>query len=143
MTRAEPHPPKALRLLLSPLTLLERSRGRRRLALVAAYTLVVAAVVALAWRESRLVGVPDVGDPFDAAPLRALRVPEDRNAFTLYHRASLQLKKNLDIERRICNTPYVWPSDSPALAYLAANEEADALWRRGGRAAGRDGPHDR
>ena len=124
--------PAPLRWLAAPLLWLERARGRKRTALAALYLLLVAAAGVLLWRGSRLAGVPDVGDPFDARPLRALRVPDDRNAFVLYRRAAARLQRDSVIERRIFNGPYAYPAgDARAVAFLAANAAALDLWRRG------------
>ena len=120
------------RMLLAPLLWLERSRGRRRAALATVYVLLVATAGVLLWRTSRLAGVPDIGDPFDTRPLRALRVPDDRNAFVLYRQAVGRLQRDPSIERKVLNGPYAYPGgDAQAVAYLAANAEALELWRRG------------
>jgi hypothetical protein len=124
--------PAPLRALLAPLLWLERSRGRRRTALAALYVLLVATAGVFLWRASRLSGVPDIGDPFDTRPLRMLRVPDDRNAFPLYKRACDRLKRDPVMERKVLNAPYAYPKgDAQAVAYLAANAEALALWRQG------------
>jgi hypothetical protein len=119
-------------LVLAPARLLERAKGRRRMALGCLYVLVVVCAGLLARRESWLAYLPDIGDPFDPAPLRALRVPDDRNAFTLYRAAAGASQHNHGVERRIFNAPYAWPqSDPEALAYLDANRVALELWRLG------------
>ncbi|MBX6313234.1 MAG: hypothetical protein IRY99_10025 [Isosphaeraceae bacterium] len=124
--------PAALALLMAPALWLERARGRWRLALGALYLVILVVAAALAWRASRLYGLPDIGDPFDPTPLRVLDVPEDENAFTLYRQAHARARRNEGIERRIFNAPYAWPgSDPEALAYLAENREALELWRQG------------
>ena len=41
---------------------------------------------------AQLIGLPDVGDPFDVAAFRAFTIPDDRNAFVLYRRAATLLK---------------------------------------------------
>jgi hypothetical protein len=118
--------------LIAPLLWLERSRGRKRLALATLYGLIVATAGVLLWRASRLSGLPDVGDPFDARSLRMLRVPDDRNAFVLYRQAGARLKRDPVIDRRIFGGPFAYPKgDAKAIAYLAANAEALELWRRG------------
>jgi hypothetical protein len=122
----------AVRVILLPATSLERSRGRRRLALISLYTLIIIGIGVLLWRRSRLAGLPDVPAPFDPKPLLALSVPDDRNAYVLYHEARLKLKRNQAIERRIFGGAYAWPSkDEEALAFLASNDEAVELWLKG------------
>ena len=117
------------RAILWPLIRLERARGRRRLALLALYLLIIGLLGILAWRHARLVEVPAIADPFDSRPLLTLRVPDRRNAFPLYRRATAQLVRDRAIELRIFNSPYAWPAADPeALAYLEANEAAFDLW---------------
>jgi hypothetical protein len=119
-----------LRVLLAPAHWLERARGRRRLALALAYSLVVLVVGVLFWRQSRLAGLPNVAIPFDPQPLLSLAVPDDRNAFVLYRQARLKLKRDQTIERRIFGMPYAWPAkDEAALAFLKSNDEAVELWK--------------
>ena len=40
----------------------------------------------------QLIGLPDIGDPFDLAEFHASTVPEERNAFVLYDRSAAVLK---------------------------------------------------
>ncbi len=47
--------------------------------------------VVMIWRGTRLIGLPNVGDPFDVAALLAQQVPDERNAFTLFHQAMTKL----------------------------------------------------
>jgi hypothetical protein len=111
---------------------LERSRGRRRLVLAFAYSLIVLLVGVLFWRESRLAGLPDVAIPFDTKRLLALTVPDERNAFVLYRQAGLKLKRDQTIERRIFGMPYAWPKkDEAAQAFLKSNDGAVDLWKKG------------
>lgn len=119
-------------LVLAPLHALERVRGRRRLALVGAYLVVAALLGLLAWRATRLAGLPDVGDPFDPAELLARDVPEGRNAFVLYAQAVAAARRDSGVERRLLGAPYAWPKpgDAAALDYLAANGPALRLWRQ-------------
>jgi hypothetical protein len=124
---------KVLRPVLAPARWLERARGRKRLALVVFYCIVVCAIGLMLWRQSRLAGLPDVGDPVDAAPLYALRVPDEQNAFVLYAKASAKAHRDSAIEKRLLGGTYAWPAaaDTEGIAFLAANEEALSLWREG------------
>jgi hypothetical protein len=67
-----------------------RRRARQTLnaiAILAAAALLTAAGLML-WRASRLFGLPDVGDPFDAAAFRAQNtLPEDQDAMVLIRQA--------------------------------------------------------
>src|SRR5947208_233179 len=66
---------------------------RRRLGML---LLVVVALVAsaLIWRATCLIGLPDIGDPFDVAEFRAYHVPEDEDAFVVYREAGARLKSS-------------------------------------------------
>ena len=44
------------------------------------------------WWSIQLVGLPDIGDPFDVSAFRSFRVPDDRNAYVLYEQAARLLK---------------------------------------------------
>lgn len=151
--------PPLARTLLAPLHWLERARGRWRLALIALYLVVGAAVGSLAWRAVSLARLPDVGDPFDVGAYKAsLHVPDDRNAFVLYGEAIGKLKKATPAENRVLNlvlsvpgrpatgpsiqpvggpakgaaSPTGWAAANPTLlAWMDANREALAIWRRG------------
>lgn len=62
----------------------------RQFALAAAALLVVLGVAAggvAIWWLTSLNGLPDIGDPFDASAFRAIRMPDEQNAFTYYRRA--------------------------------------------------------
>jgi hypothetical protein len=62
-------------------------KSRRRLRVTA---LVMVAFIASAplWWVTQLIGLPDIGEPFDVASFRAGRVADERNAFVLYARAA-------------------------------------------------------
>ena len=51
----------------------------------------VAAMVLAMWWLNSLNGLPDIGDPFDVAALRAFSIPEDRDAFVYFRRANEKL----------------------------------------------------
>jgi hypothetical protein len=118
---------------LAPGRWLERTRGRRRLGLALVYGLIVACAASFGWRASRLRGLPDLGEPVDTRALRALRIPEDRNAFVLYAQASARAKLWDHVERKYFTGSYLWPTpEVPELAaYMKDNAEALELWRQG------------
>jgi hypothetical protein len=126
-------PGRVLRWLTAPAHWLERAKGRRRGALLVAYTLVALVITAFGWRWTRLSGLPDVGDPFDVAAARAFRVPEARNAYTYWRRAGEGLRRSEAIEKRVLKGPYAWPpkGDTEAIAYMERNRPALELWRKG------------
>jgi hypothetical protein len=134
MTRTAPTPVRSLLgIFQAPARWLERTRGRKRLALAALYSLFLVAIGVLFWRQSRLSGLPDIGDPFDPGPLLNLHLPDDQNAFVFYKQANDKARRDRTIEFRLLNAPYAYPppSDAEARTFLADNTEAMALWRRG------------
>ena len=56
------------------------ARSRRRTWFVALVLLSIVGGPPFWWLV-QLVGLPDVGDPFDVAAFRAFRIADDRNAF--------------------------------------------------------------
>ena len=92
---------------------------------------VVALSLGLTWRATTLIGLPDIGDPFDVAAYADAVVPDDRNAFVLYRLAA---EKSV---RTPPGLPLNWLQAPPEVVaereklWLAANKEALAIWRRG------------
>ena len=90
----------------------------------------------LLWWSTQLLGLPDIGDPFDVKAFRAMTITDDRNAIVLYRQAAGLLKpwnparqssskKQIDIHAR-------WSRADPELRRWAEeNREALALYRRG------------
>src|SRR4051794_15577150 len=122
-----------LRILTSPLVWLERTRGRWRLALAALYTLILAVAGLLTWRAFSLNGLPDVGDPFDAEAFEDVAIPDDRNAFRLYERASAMLKQLPSAEVRAGSLRnHDWATAAPEIrAWVEQNRGALDLFVRG------------
>src|SRR5438270_7476153 len=82
----------AAQAVLAPLRWAERARGRRRLALLAAYTLVLFVGIAAVWRIVGIRSLPDVGDPFDVAEYRpGPVVASAEDATPLYEQAVAKL----------------------------------------------------
>ena len=146
MRTTEVRPPAArglLGALLAPLVWLERARGRWRLALLLAYSLVVVVVAAWTWRATCLWGLPDIGDPCAVAVSRARSIPPDENAFTDYEQAVARLRAPRDPETGAdLAGEYSWvawirggvrwkQADPKIRAWLECNREALGLWRRG------------
>jgi hypothetical protein len=131
--------PAALRTLarvaLPPLLLIDwigRSRGRRwAVALLALATVTVPPL----WWAMQLIGLPDIGDPFDVATFRALTIPDDRNAYRLYEQAAARLKP-WDLDRKRVGNAGAdfmapWSRTLPEIREWAeANRDALALYRR-------------
>jgi hypothetical protein len=58
---------------------------------------VVAALLAMVagpplWWWAQLMGLPDIGEPFDVERFRSFKIPDDGNAHLLYFRAAKLLK---------------------------------------------------
>jgi hypothetical protein len=127
--------PGVARVALAPLVWLERARGWRRRALLLVYAVVGVGLGACAWRSVTLSGLPDVGDPPDLGALRSLDVPDDRNAFVLYRQAAEKVEARAitgDFGRLWNIIRGGWAKAGPdAHAWVEANREALALWRRG------------
>jgi hypothetical protein len=121
--------------VLAPAFWLERTRGRRRLALLALYALIVATAAVLAWRASRLSGIPDIGDPFDTDRLLAWKVPDERNAYVFYRKAHEAIHHDHEVEKTLPGYrggAYTGQALSAReTAYLEANAPALRLWREG------------
>jgi hypothetical protein len=71
--------------------LVRRGRQLRRALLILTLGLLFLAGVLEAWRGARMIGLPDIGDPFDVAKFRAFRVPEVQDAFVLLRQAQEKL----------------------------------------------------
>ena len=112
---------------MESIRLLEPSTGRRRRWVLFVGALALAGSTAfLTWWTTTLMGLPDIGDPFDVAAFTDSPVPDDENAFVLY-------KQAVD---RLTNEPsdmtYDWSKAGPVeKGWLARNREALDLWRRG------------
>ncbi len=133
--------------------------GNRRRALTAAAVLLAMIVAPPLWWSIQLIGLPDVGDPFDAESFRSMTIPEDRNAFVLYRQAADRLRP-LDLALESSGTRFVgvlpmvsgtlttetpgrsrdekidlladWSKADPRVRRWAeANREAMALYRQG------------
>lgn len=66
---------------------------RKRLRQLALVTTMLAIALALTaggvaiWWKTSLNGLPDIGDPFDVSAFRAIKMPDEQNAFSYYRRA--------------------------------------------------------
>ena len=93
-----------------------------------AIALVVLATIAIfaTWRATSLSGLPDVGDPFDIAAYADVKVPDDRNAFTLYrHATKLVTKPPKD-------ATFAWATAGEAeKRWLESSRGAMDFWRKG------------
>lgn len=81
-------------ILMTPLRWLERTKGYRRVALLAFYLLILLLLAAVVWRYLGLRALPDVGDPFDVAAFEhdSSAVPSQADASQLYSQAAGALR---------------------------------------------------
>ncbi len=99
-----------------------------------AIALVVTTVGVLIWRWSGLIGLPDVGDPFDVDALRSFRIPEDQDAMVLFREAEAKLSRMpalpLDVMRAQRKGAIGWSQADPKLRdWALANRAALDLFR--------------
>ena len=88
------------------------------------------------WWTMQLLGLPDIGDPFDVQAFRAFTIPDDRNAYVLYHQAATLLKPwdpyRQDRGQPRSNMLAPWSKAIPELRRWAEeNREALAVYRQG------------
>ena len=109
-----------------------RLRQLRRAVLALAFLLACGAAGVMVWRSVSLIGLPDVGDPFDVAAEEAMAIPEDRDAFAYLRRAEGRLGRMPEIERsvRVAGPVGAWSKADPALRrWVESNREAMELFR--------------
>jgi hypothetical protein len=90
-------------------------------------------------RATCLIGLPDVGDPFDVAAFRALRVSEEQDAVVLFRQAAGKLPRmpDLSLAAKQAGSTVAWSEADPKLReWFAASGEALELFRRGVARAG-------
>ncbi len=120
--------------LLSPLHLLERARGRSRFCLFAVYFIATMAIAAVSWREMSLRDLPDIGTPFDVgAFVRAAQVSNERNAFVIYQKAAEKfIPESKESPWRTAAMNLDWGTIPPEFRpWAEANGPALALWLEG------------
>ena len=87
------------------------------------------------WWAVQLVGLPDIGEPFDVQAFRSFTIPDDRNAFVLYRQAAVLLKplKPPDPSKnRRVDFLAGWSKAAPEVRrWVEENREAMALYRQG------------
>ena len=90
------------------------------------------AALAIWWLTS-LNGLPDIGDPFDVAAIRAFTIPEHDNAFTFFRRANDKLSPcPLSPGEERSAAIVAWSEADPKLrAWVEANRPALELFQRG------------
>ena len=109
-------------------------KTRRRIACVFLALVAIVAAPPL-WWSGQLIGLPEIGDPFDAAAFRSRAIPDEQNAFVLYQQAAARVKPF----REYVKTPRTsvelfarWSkADADLRRLLAENREALAVYRQG------------
>jgi hypothetical protein len=131
---------KLLRLLRT------RLRQLLRVTIVLAIGLALGATGLAIWWLISLNRLPDIGDPFDVAAFRGLRVPVDQNAFTYLQRAAEKLTEFPDLPRAVgpAAPTIAWSKADPKVRawveenrqalelFLQAAEQSDAILHPGG-----------
>jgi hypothetical protein len=83
-------------------------------------------------RATCLIGLPDIGDPFDVSTFRALGVSDEPDAFVLFRQAANKLERmpQLPQTTRQPRPPLIWSEADPKLReWVVANREALCLFR--------------
>jgi hypothetical protein len=112
---------------------LRRARQISIAVLIVAVVVGVAACAIMIRRATGLIGLPDIGDPFDVAAFRAFRVPEDQDAVILVRQAAAKVKPMPDLPRSVKRRgPAVdWSQADPKLRdWVMKNREPLELFRR-------------
>jgi hypothetical protein len=112
--------------------LVRRGRQLRRALLILTIGLLFMAGVLEGWRGARMIGLPDIGDPFDVAAFRAFRVPEEQDAFVLLRQAQDKLLSpmpHVPVAVRRAG-PERWSKAAPELRdWVAANRDVLEMYR--------------
>jgi hypothetical protein len=102
--------------------------------LLLAGVLAASACAIMLRRATCLIGLPDVGDPFDVAAFRSFRVADDQDAFAAFRQAAAKLGRMPDVPMAVIwASPTVgWSKSDPKLReWLEANREPLSLFRQG------------
>jgi hypothetical protein len=120
------------RLMAAPFRWIAESRRRVWCVILILLSMVTAPPL---WWAAQLMGLPNVGDPFDVEAFRAKTIPDDRNAFVLYRRAAalFQRLRHSDTSASLSLDLHTqWSKADPEVRRWAeVNREALALYRQG------------
>jgi hypothetical protein len=109
--------------------------GSRRRVLTAAAVLLAMIAAPVIWWSIQLLGLPEIGDPFDVQEFRSFTIADDRNAFGLYRQAADRLKPLVTSSKgqpQGINLSVPWShADPPVRRWVESNREAMELYRRG------------
>jgi hypothetical protein len=106
--------------------LLRRGRQLVRLLLFLVIGLACLAAAVEIYRGASLIGLPDVGDPFDVAEFRAFRLPPEDDAFVLFRQAQKKLTGMPRLPLAVWRLgPQAWSKSAPELRdWVDANRDA-------------------
>lgn len=106
--------------------------GSRRRVLTIVGVLVAIVATPMIWWSIQLIGLPDIGEPFDTAVLDSSAIPDERNAFILINEAGDRFQPFHAPEGERVNLELRWPEAHPsARRWLDENRAALALFRQG------------
>ncbi len=109
--------------------------GSRRRVLTAAKVLAAMMVTPPLWWATQLFGLPDIGDPFDVRAFQSFTIPDERNAFVLYHQAAdrlMPLVTTSKEEREKIDLHATWSKADPIVRrWVDENREVLELYRQG------------
>ena len=111
----------------------KRLRQLSRIVSVLAIGFGLAITALTIWWLTSLNGLPDIGDPFDVAAIRAFSIPEHDNAFIFFRRANEKLGScPLSPGRERSAATVAWSEADPKLrAWVEANRPALELFQQG------------
>jgi hypothetical protein len=109
--------------------------GSRRRVLNSVAVLLAMIAAPVIWWSIQLMGLPDIGDPFDVEALRSFKIPDKRNAFVLYRQAADRLEPLVASSKakdEKIDLDAFWSAADPSVRrWVDANREAMELYRQG------------
>jgi hypothetical protein len=121
-----------LRYVVAPFVWVVQTRRRRWTAALILLAMIATPAI---WWCAQLLGLPDIGEPFDVREFRSFRIPDERNAFALYREAGKRFKPldpkfKWSIMDFYQNTPKP-KSAAEARRWVEENRDAMVLFRQG------------
>ena len=108
-------------------------RGRQfvRGLIFLAIGLLIAAALLEIYRGASIVGLPDVGDPFDVAAFKAFRIPADQDAMVPFREAEKKLTRMPHVNNTVRGLGPIWSKTEPELRdWFVANRHLLEVFRR-------------
>ena len=108
-------------------------RGRQlvRVLMVLAIGLLIAAALLEIYRGASMIGLPDVGDPFDVVAFETIRLPMDQDAMVLFRDAEKKLTRMPHISNSVRALGPVWSKAEPELRdWAMANRHVLEMFRQ-------------